>query len=119
MGKNFYGMSDKCSPCPIMPLDYTDGYGSQLKPTYLSMKIMGPKDIAAELGVSERHATRLLKDGIIEGFPAGVGEKLWRTTDLDFEAYVVRRKLEQRRKRDAERNPIKRAAEKNSIRRAA
>ena len=70
-------------------------------------ELLGPKDIAQILGISERGATRLLASGEIAALRVG---KLWRATDLDFEAYIVRRRLEQRRKREAEKNLIKRVA---------
>lgn len=53
---------------------------------------LGPKDVAARLGVSERHATRLMRTGEIPSFPAGV--KLWRTTELHLSSYAERRILE-------------------------
>jgi hypothetical protein len=54
---------------------------------------LGAKDVAGRLGVSERHATRLMKSGQIPSFPAGV--KLWRTTELHLASFAERRILEQ------------------------
>jgi len=53
---------------------------------------LGPKDVAARLGISERGAARLMKRGEIPSFRAGV--KPWRTTDLHLEGYAIRRTLE-------------------------
>lgn len=54
---------------------------------------LGPKDVAARLGISERNAARLMKRGEIPSFRAGV--KPWRTTELHLESYAIRRTLEQ------------------------
>jgi len=53
---------------------------------------LGPKDVAARLGISERGAARLMKRGEIPSFRAGV--KPWRTTELHLESYAIRRTLE-------------------------
>ncbi len=52
------------------------------------MTILGPKDIAARLGISERGATRLMRQGDIPSFRAGA--KPWRTTELHLESYIGR-----------------------------
>lgn len=54
---------------------------------------LGPKDVAARLGISERGAARLMKRGEIPSFRAGV--KPWRTTELHLEGYAIRRTLEE------------------------
>ncbi len=66
------------------------------------MRVLCPKEMAGDLGVSARTITRLLDSGEIEGFK--VGPKLWRSTDLDLEAYMVRRKLAQRKAQEAKKN---------------
>ena len=55
---------------------------------------LGPKDVAARLGISERGAQRLMKAGEIPSFRAGF--KPLRTTELHLESYAVRRTLEER-----------------------
>ena len=48
---------------------------------------LGPKEVAARLGVSERRAQSLFREGAIPAFR--VGEKLWRTTGENVEAYIA------------------------------
>ena len=73
------------------------------------MRVLCPKEMACALGVSTRTVTRLLRNGEIEGFK--VGSKLWRSTDLDVESYMVRRKLSLRKTIETrERPPVEAAA---------
>lgn len=51
------------------------------------MEFLGPKDIAGELGISERAVTRLMEEGTLRAMRAG--KKKWRTTRLHFESYVA------------------------------
>lgn len=62
------------------------------------MVIIGPKDVAKRLDISERTATRLMRAGEIAAFRAGA--KSWRTTELHLESYV-RRKMDEERDRVA------------------
>jgi len=47
--------------------------------------LLGPKDIAQILGISERGASRLLRSGVLPAFRVG---KLWRTSEARLAAYV-------------------------------
>ncbi len=46
---------------------------------------LGPKEVAAMLGVSDRTVQRLMRSGKLESFR--VGPKLWRTLPGKVEAY--------------------------------
>jgi len=50
------------------------------------MQLLGPKDVAALLGVHERTAVKLFATGEIRAFKAG--PKLWRTTREVYETWV-------------------------------
>lgn len=55
----------------------------------LGMELLCAKEVACELGVSERTAQRMLQAGEIRGFR--VGAKLWRVRKVDLDLYVFRR----------------------------
>ena len=51
-------------------------------------QLLGPKDIAQIMGISERGATRLLKAGELPALRVG---KFWRTTPARLAAYIESR----------------------------
>lgn len=65
------------------------------------MDFLGPKDVAAELGLHERSATRLMRDGTIQSCRVGPGAKLWRTTRAHLEVYLAEQFASERRRHAA------------------
>ena len=59
------------------------------------MQLLGPKDVAALLGVHERTAIKLFATGEIRAFRAG--PKLWRTTREVYDAWVAEKLQPDRR----------------------
>jgi excisionase family DNA binding protein len=49
------------------------------------MSTLAPKEVAGQLGISERTAARLMAEQRIESFRVG---RLWRTTQERLELYV-------------------------------
>ncbi|MGA2343444.1 MAG: helix-turn-helix domain-containing protein [Steroidobacteraceae bacterium] len=50
--------------------------------------LMGTKEVAVRLGVSERTAARMMQDGSLQAFQ--LRGKLWRTTHAALESYIDR-----------------------------
>lgn len=55
----------------------------------METNLLCAKQVAAQLGVAERTATRLLRDGEIVAFKVGK-TKLWRTTAQQVADYIAR-----------------------------
>jgi len=56
------------------------------KPT--KQQFLSAADCAAQLGIAERTAVRLLAAGSLRGFQAG---RKWRVTEMDLRNYIVSR----------------------------
>jgi excisionase family DNA binding protein len=55
------------------------------------MQFLGPKDIAAVIGIHEKTAVRMFRSGELPGFKAG--PKLWRISRQSFEAWAKTKEL--------------------------
>jgi len=82
------------------------------------MWYLSPKDVATQLGISERTVRRMLNEGRLPGFR--VGTKLWRTEQGFVDEYVregqcarYRHELRRLRLRSAQRSVAKALAQAN------
>jgi excisionase family DNA binding protein len=80
------------------------------------MPHLSPKDVAAQLGISERTVRRMLNEGHLPGFR--IGTKLWRTEQGFVDEYVregqyarYRHELRRLRLRSAQRSVAKALAQ--------